>query len=325
MPHPPTSANPARPPYGAPRASTSPPAFGPEDFPGCEPFHLPAVELEHYEGRLEFWDGRTETAWRVSEGASVHHEEPASMLPWTMRELAALRGSPVQCFGSANLVRLSASGRRHWLMQADEVLYVHPDRSRPYGPDVDVDRDPLPDVVLEVDYTTDVRRRKLAIHAEGGFPEVWVLVPPGSRRGRQRLTIHLLDGGAYRPAPESAAFPGWKSREILGALTERPWSEATRQALHRVARAMGEREGTGPEDDPLSQTLIREGEEKGRREERAATVRGLLRARGIEVGPAFGEEVVALAGEAPAEALTAAALACTDEADFLRRVRQAVP
>ena len=28
-----------------------------EDFPGCESFPLPASGLEHYEGRLEFWDG----------------------------------------------------------------------------------------------------------------------------------------------------------------------------------------------------------------------------------------------------------------------------
>ena len=38
-----------------------------EDFPGCVSFHLPASEIDHYEGRLEFWDGHTETAWRIPE------------------------------------------------------------------------------------------------------------------------------------------------------------------------------------------------------------------------------------------------------------------
>ena len=33
-------------------------------------------------------------------------------------------------------------------MQADEVLYLHPDRTRLWGPAIDVDGDPLPDVVL---------------------------------------------------------------------------------------------------------------------------------------------------------------------------------
>ena len=46
-------------------------------FPGCESFHLPASEIEHYEGRLEFWDGRTETAWKVCEPTSIQHEGPS--------------------------------------------------------------------------------------------------------------------------------------------------------------------------------------------------------------------------------------------------------
>ena len=47
------------------RGRTPEPApYRDEDFPGCESFHLPAGELESYEGRLEFWDGATETAWK---------------------------------------------------------------------------------------------------------------------------------------------------------------------------------------------------------------------------------------------------------------------
>ena len=207
---------PKRPPLTAVGTSGRSARYGPEDFPGCEAFHLPAAELEAYEGRLEFWDGRTHTAWRVSEGASVEHEEPVGMLPYAMRELAALRGSPVKCFGSASLVRLDASGRTRWLMQADQVLYLHPERSRPYGPDIDVDRDPLPDVVLEVDYTTDVRRRKLGIYLETGFPEVWVLVPPGSRRaGYPRVTIHVLDGGGVSGGAGERGVSGLEARGDL--------------------------------------------------------------------------------------------------------------
>ena len=53
---------------------------GAEDFPGCESFPLPEGELEGYEGRLEFWDGRTETAWKVSEPTSFYHEGPSMAL-----------------------------------------------------------------------------------------------------------------------------------------------------------------------------------------------------------------------------------------------------
>jgi len=314
-------------PSARPSPSTAP--FGPEDFPGCEPFHLPESELERYEGRLEFWDGRTHTAWRVCEPTTLDHERPTHMLARVAERFAGLRGSDIECFGSVDLVRWEASGTRRWLMQADQVLYLHPGRSQPSGRYIDVDRDPLPDVVLEVDYSTDVRRRKLAIYMEAGFPELWVLVPPGSRRaGYPRVTIHVREGTGYRAAEESGAIPGFTKDEIFRVLTERPWSEPTRRALERVARAMGAREGTGPEDDPLSRSLLREGEAKGRAEGRreacAEMVRTVLRSRGIEASPRLDEEL-ARAGEVPADALTAAALACTSEADFLRRVRMHDP
>ena len=51
---------------------------------------------------------------------------------------AMLRGSRIACFGSADLVRLDATGRKRWLMQADQVLYLHPDRERLQGPAIDV-------------------------------------------------------------------------------------------------------------------------------------------------------------------------------------------
>ena len=169
----------------------SPAGYGPEDFPGCESFYLPASEIDHYEGRLEFWDGVTETAWKVCEPTSIQHEGPSRDLTQLAGQFAMLRGSRIKCLGSADLVRLDAAGRKRWLMQADEMLYLHPDRVRLQGSAVNVDADPLPDVVLEVDHTTDVRRRKLEIYKQSGFPEIWVLVPwdsskraPGPRDSR---------------------------------------------------------------------------------------------------------------------------------------------
>ena len=152
-------------------------------------------------------------------------------------------------------MRLDAAGRKRWLMQADEVLYLHPDRVRLQGPAIDVDADPLPDVVLEVDHTTDVRRRKLGVYKESGFPEVWVLVPWEASVRRPGLTIHVRRGEVYREEGSSRAFPGWRAGEIHLALTEDPLSAGARRALERVALALGEREGTRPEDDPFTRTI----------------------------------------------------------------------
>ena len=219
-----------------------PAAYRDEDFPGCESFHLPASEIDTYEGRLEFWDGDTETAWKVCEPTSIYHEQPARRLGRMAERVASPRGSAIETFGSADLLRVDASGRKHWLMQADEVLYLHPERVRLQGPAIEVDADPLPDVVLEVDHTTDVRRRKLGIYKASGFPEIWVLVPWESSVRAPGLAIHVRRGEVYREEAESRAFPGWRSEEIFRALTEAPLSEVAWRALERVALSMGARE-----------------------------------------------------------------------------------
>ena len=327
-------ATPTRRPSDAPRTDTDTPAalpagrrscepdeYGPADFPGCESFHLPASRIEDHEGRLEFWEARTETAWKVREPTTIYHERPSRRLGRLAERIESLRGSRIESFGSADLARFDEVGNKESLMQADEALYLHPRRSRVAGPAIDVDNDPLPDVVLEVDHTTDVRRRKLGIYEAWGFPEVWVLVPPESRLRTPGLDIHLRRGGRYREVPESSAFPGWRAEEIYLALIEGPLSPRARPALERVAREMGAREGTRPEDDPITRSISRRAEAKGRREATAANVLAVLRARGIEVTPALAEDRQ-LFGAHSGDALVAAAVACRDEADFRRRLRR---
>ena len=321
MEHPSSSATRRRQPARAPHLSPSTSPFRPEDFPGCESFHLPAREVDLYDGRLEFWDGRTETAWRACD-VSPHHEGPSRRLVQMAERVASLRGSPIRCFGSSALARVDERGRKRWLMEADEVLYLHAPGLRFSGSIIDVDADPLPDVVLEVDHTTDVRLRKLGIYMECGFPEIWVLVPWASSRRRQGLAIHVRGEDGYREAPESMAFPGWKAEEIRLALTEEPLSGRAWRALERVALAMGTREGTSPENDPLMRSMTRTAREKGLARGHLEAVAALLRARGIEVSPAFSADFELLAGR-PVDALMAVALACTDEADFRRRLREA--
>ena len=339
MPRSTSSAAPARPQPDAPPAGTDtlpafpedqhsgePAEYGPEDFPGCEPFHLPVAEIDRFEGRLEFWEARTETAWKVREPTTIYHERPARRLSRLAERIESLRGSRIESFGSADLARFDAAGNKLSIVQADEALYLHPRRSRVPGPAIDVDNGPLPDVVLEVDHTTDVRRRKLGIYEAWGFPEVWVLVPPESRLRPPGVDIHLLRDGRYREAPESVAFPGWRAEEIYLALIEGPLSPRARPALVRVARAMGEREGTRPEDDPITRSLNAtaraEGRTEGRAKGRMEGVLAILRARGIHPVADLAAEPERFAGLG-LDTLTDAALACTDEADFRRRIGEA--
>ena len=174
--------------------------------------------------------------------------------------VASLRGSPIACFGSAGLVRRDAAGRKRWLMQADQVLFLHPERVR-WRRALDVDTDPLPDVVLEVDHRTDVRRRKLGIYMESGFPEIWVVVPWESSRRAPGLSIHVRRGGRYREEAESRAFPGVEEggplrgadRDSLvggdgtraGAGGARDGRARGHEARGRPFHPLGEREGAG--------------------------------------------------------------------------------
>ena len=190
--------------------------------------------------------------------------------------------------------------------------------------------DTLPDVVLEVDNTTDVRRGKLTLYESWGFPEVWVEVPeqssPSRPAGRRRgLTIHLLAGGSFRTAPSSRALPGWTAHEIHRALNEPELSDATLAALRRVGRALGAAEGTGPDDDPQLRVERLHSRAEGRTEARLETQRDavlqVLKLRGLRVSAAFPRRLAQLRSVSTA-ALVQAALECRDEADLLRLIRQ---
>ena len=131
------------------------------------------------------------------------------------------------------------------------------------------------------------------------------------------LAIHVCRNDGYREEASSRAFPGWRSQEIYRALTEDPLSVGARRALERTALAMGESEGTRPEDDPFTHALSRKAETRGRMDAVAAA----LRARGIAVTSEFTRNE-GLFARLSIESLMAAALACTGEDDFRQRIRE---
>ena len=298
------------------------------DFPGCLAVRIAPEEIEDYDGRVEYWEARTATAMVVCEPTSTYHERPSQRLARLAGLIAASRGSAVETFGTSDLVRFNARGKPRVLMQADQIVYLHPPSAEELGPRVDVDGDHLPDVVLEVDYSTDVRVRKLPLYEAWGFQEVWVDVPDARSPSRPKsrppgLIIHVLDGGRFRTAGSSRAFPGWTVEEIHRALNERTMSAATEAALHRVGAAMGAAEGTGPDDDPWLRHYRDEGRAeagrragRGRAEGRYESVLAVLAERGIATAPSLPARIEEL-GEMPVAEMMRAALRCENEAEFL--------
>ena len=305
--------------------SVPPPQRAPE-FPGCKPVHLSREQLADSDQRLEYWDGRTETAW-ICEPATPYHEQRSRLLNALVERIAQVRGAPIKNYGSMDLREQDAP---HSIMQADESLYLHPGRARLPGPSAMViGVDDHPDVVLEVDHTTDVRRGKLALYESWGFPEVWVEVPdePSPSRPRPRrpgLTIHLLEDGAYRTAQESRAFPGWTAEEIHAALNEWTLSERTSAVLERVGTVLGEREGTGPDHDPLLRSHRRREFERGvERGIERGRVEELCRLAALRFDEDTAQRLAALLDQAEPERFEQAGLGifeCKTGAELLARL-----
>ena len=315
-------------------ASPIHPSAEPE-CPGCRPFRLTKEDVETYEGRFEYWSADTETAWKMCEPTSRTHEQPSQRLAALGQVIAAVRGAPIECYGSMDLILRKERGEKWRILQADQVAYLYPGRARLPVHGLAIGEHDLPDVVVEVDHTTDVRRGKLGLYEAWGFPEVWVDVPdqtsPSRPAGRTPgLTIHLLAGDRYRTETVSRAFPGWTAAEIHTAMNEPLPSAATTRVLERVGRELGARDGTGPDDTPWLRRQRQERRAAGHAEGRIAglvegrarllnvVVRRTLASRGshddVTLDPA---DLAGLSDEDVLDAL----LECRDAADFRTRLR----
>ena len=313
------------------------PALAELEFPGCVATHMTLDDLVDYDGRIEFWDAEVETAWICQDGSATH-EAPAHFLPELVAWIGSVRGEPIRCYGSTTIVLNDPGGRRLRAMEPDQCVYLNLSRSNIPGASVLVAGEyDYPDVVLEVDNTTDVYRGKLSLYEAWGLPELWVEVPEIAspsrpRRLRPGLAIHLLEDGAYRESPESRVFPGWTTEEIHAALNETSASARSLGVLRRVGELMAARRGTTPANHPILRWQRHEGRVEGRVEGRLAgrlegqemIVRRVLQSRGMEISAGFPSDLPDFR-DGPEELIVAAALACDSEADFAARIRGKSP
>ena len=299
------------------------------DFPGCKAVHLPVEELDDYEGHIEYWEARTETAVILAEPATLYHAVPSAGVAGLVEMVSQARGTEILALGSVDLVQRGEMGDVEILMQGDALFFL--DRPWPTGRRIDVDRGPLPDVVVEVDHATDVRRQKLEVYASWGSPEVWVEVPEPEwmaprTSGRPRLTIYVLEGDGYVESAVSRAFAGWRAAEIHRALNEETKSAETVAAVRRVGRRLGRATGTGPDDDPFLGAERAESRAEGRAEVELEMARSLVRqallARGFVITPAVEAWLERLSVTTDTAGAIRAAVECRDAEDFLRRVER---
>ena len=61
------------------------------------------------------------------------------------------------------MARSRRHGERRRILQADQAVYLHPAQENLPGEAMVIGEHAYPDVVLEVDYSTDARRSKLGL------------------------------------------------------------------------------------------------------------------------------------------------------------------
>ncbi|HCF25969.1 MAG TPA: hypothetical protein DEV81_01815 [Cyanobacteria bacterium UBA11049] len=92
-------------------------------------------------------------------------------------------------------------------LEPDECYYIQNESVVRHLEQINLDRDPPPDLVVEIDITSSSINR-LALYASLGVPEVW-------RYDGSQLIIYQLQDGEYLVCASSPTFPQLTSSEII--------------------------------------------------------------------------------------------------------------
>jgi len=124
------------------------------------------------------------------------HEKYARFIDGLVRILAEIRDIPVECVGSATWKR-----RRLAKGVEPDACYYLASAGRVIGKrGIDLEVDPPPDVVVEIDLTTE-SSRKFRIDAALGVPEIWWYDDE-----QRQMSFHELVSGSYVEIRESRFF-----------------------------------------------------------------------------------------------------------------------
>ena len=66
----------------------------------------------------------------MSKPTSATREQPSQRLAGLGHIIAGVRGSPIECYGTMDLLQRNARGEKWRIMQADQSVYLHPGRPR---------------------------------------------------------------------------------------------------------------------------------------------------------------------------------------------------
>ena len=148
-----------------------------------------ASPLENRNIRFTYLQGKLEVTMPLE-----IHEFSARLIELFIRILVVELGLKVKTMGSTTLDREALERSA----EPDNAYYIQ-NQSLVAGRDVDLDQDPPPDLIVEVDIThTDID--KLALYAAMLVPEFW-------RYNGEVWRIYVLRNGDYQEVEVSPTFP----------------------------------------------------------------------------------------------------------------------
>lgn len=152
------------------------------------------------------------------------HENASELLGLFIRVLVGEMGLKLKSLRSTTLDREDLDRGA----EPDNAYYIQ-NQARVAGRSVNLQQDPPPDLVVEVDIThTDIDKNRL--YAAMGVPELW-------RYNGRDWRIFILENGDYQESEFSPIFPWVQKAYLYQFLAEAQQDEiAAEQALRQVVR-----------------------------------------------------------------------------------------
>ena len=152
---------------------------------------------DHSAPRLTFDEGTLEIMTPLLE-----HEIYSRFIDILLLAVEEVTATPIYNAGSTTFARPDLQKG----FESDSCYYIQHGAAMRGKTRVDAQRDPPPDLVVEIDMTHSTLA-KLALYAQFGVPEIW-------RYDDGRMEILALEGAGYHPVQQSRVVPLLSAAEL---------------------------------------------------------------------------------------------------------------
>lgn len=178
---------------------------------------------DHRGTRVAYFDGNLEIMSPLP-----RHERPNRIITDLVKAMLDAQERDWHDFGSSTLRRSKKQGG----VEPDTCFYIQNAALVADRLDIDLDRDPPPDLAIETDVTS---KTVLEAYRALGVPEVWIYE-------QRKLEINLLQDGEYIKSLTSLVFPNLDVIELIPGLVEQAMKnqgKVIRELRQRLSQEQG--------------------------------------------------------------------------------------